>query len=348
MREIIGRVTAAVIALAASAVCTAQTTLDWSVDFSSIFDNREGDNEHTTPETIFFTRLRPLIGVSFGTENHVAAGVEWIEPVGYDWLGRRVRPLLYYRYSGASLSGSFGIFPRTLLHEELPGFLWSDSTAYFQPDIRGALLQWQADASFVDIYLDWRQKQTVTKRESFSIAAHGRWKSADKPWLAGAYLSMNHLALTKDAPADMHIIDNFLAAPYIGADISGVTALDSLRFRVGAAMTVERNRADGNWHTPTGAWLEVIAGWKGLRLKNILYGGGRLLPSYSTFGGELYQAEPFFDDTFYERAEVGYGIIRNSRVELRADLVFNVSPHSFIFYQKLSLSVRFGRSHHLH
>lgn len=334
------------IAIAAGA--KAQTAFVWNIDFETVFDNREGDRTHTDPETVFFTRLRPTVGFQLGKGDSFAGGIEWIQPIAYDWHGHRVRPVLYYRHTSQHWGGSLGIFPREQLFEEMPSFMWSDSTAYFQPDIRGALLQWHDGRSFAEIYLDWRQKQTATKRESFTITAHGRWQHPHRPYMAGAYLTMNHLALTKNAPDNMHIVDNFMAAPYIGAYLTPcATPLDSLRLRLGMAMTVERNRELGKWHTPTGAWFEIIAGWRGFRIKNMLYAGGRLLPSYGLFGSTLYQGEPYYTARFYDRAELSYGIVRRSLLDLRASLDFHFTPGSFMFYQKISLTLRFGQRYSL-
>lgn len=336
-----------ILLLACVADAGAQTTFDWSIDFSTVFDNREGEHVYARPETVFFTHLRPLVGLSLSSSDRFAGGVEWIEPVGYDWDGRRVRPVLFYRHESERWSGSLGVFPRRQLFEELPSFMWCDSTAYFQPDIRGALLQWRCGRSFAEIYIDWRQKQTERRRESFTVVAHGRWQDSQRPWLAGAYATMNHLALTKHAPEDMYILDNMLFAPYVGADFSGATALDSLRVRLGAAVTVERHRADRIWHAPGGAWLELIAGYKGFRVKNMLYAGGHLLPSYGIFGSELYQGEPYYAAKFYDRAEVSYALIRKPWGDLRAELDFNFTPDNFMFYQKVTLTLRFSQSHPL-
>lgn len=339
------RIFLSLITLLAALCAQSQAAFVWSVDFTSVFDNREGDREHVTPETIFFTRLRPLAGVLLGGGDTFAGGVDWTEPVGYDWGGRRVRPVLFYRHDDGRWAGSVGVFPRTQLSEQLPSFLWGDSTEYFQPEIRGVLLQYRSGRSFAEIYLDWRQKQTATKRESFSIVAHGRWQHPRNPLLAGAYLTMNHLALVKNAPENMHIVDNFMAAPYVGVDFSGLAPLDSLRVRAGMAVTVERNRALGGWNTPAGGWFEITAGWKGFVFSNMLYGGGRLLPSYGIFGAELYQGEPYYAARFYDRARLSYGIVRRRNVDLRAGLDFNFTPGSFMFYQKIAVTVRFGQSY---
>lgn len=105
----------------------AQPELTWSVDFGSVFDNREGDNSVTETKTYLFTNLAPEIGVRFTREDRIAGGVVWNQPVGNEWEGYRVSPTLYYRHEGRRWSLSMGIFPRTQLRQPLPGFLWCDS-----------------------------------------------------------------------------------------------------------------------------------------------------------------------------------------------------------------------------
>ncbi len=333
--------------LSAAFAAAGQSRFYWDVDFTTVFDNREGDRDHTAPETIFFTRLSPEVGFDFGSAGRVGGGVVWVQPIACQWNGKRVSPTLYYRLDGGRWSGSVGIFPRTQLIEELPSFMWCDSLSYFRSNIRGALLQWRSQRSFAEIYLDWRQMQTASKRESFAIAVHGRWQHPSAPLMGGAYVTMNHLALTKNAPEDMHIVDNFMAAPYVGVDLSHRTGLDSLRVRAGAAVTIERNRAFGDWRAPAGGWLELVASWKMLQLKNMLYAGGHLLPSYGLFGAELYQGEPYYAADFYNRTEVSCAIVRRRHVDLRAELDFNVTPGSFQFYQRITLRVTFGSSYPL-
>ncbi len=325
----------------------AQTSFDWNVDFRTVFDNREGDRTYTDPETIFFTRLSPEAGLGLGKADRFACGLVWIQPIAYQWEGKRVRPTVYYRHDGGCWSGSVGLFPRTQLMEELPSFMWCDSLEYFGDNIRGALLQWHNGRSFAEICLDWRQMQTSERRESFSIFAHGRWQHPSRPWMAGVYASMNHLALTKNAPENMHIVDNFMAVPYVGADLSAVVPLDSLRLRAGAAITVERNRAYGSWRAPAGGWLELVAAWKKFSVRNMLYAGSVLFPSYGMFGAELYTGEPYYAADFYNRTEVAYSLVSRSMVDLSAELDFNVSPDSFQFYQRIVLRITFGASYPL-
>ena len=113
------RLLTAILTLAVAFVATAQR-FDWSISLNTVFDNREGDRQNIAPETVFFTKLTPEIGFSLGKGDRVAGGIVWIQPIGYDWNGNNVRPTIYYHHKGSHLSGALGLFPRTLLAEEMP------------------------------------------------------------------------------------------------------------------------------------------------------------------------------------------------------------------------------------
>lgn len=342
MAEILGQwkmTVAMVVAAICVGVGASAQKLTWSVDFGSVFDNREGDHTYTPTETHFFTNLAPEIGIAFSNRDRIAGGVVWNQPIGREWEGNRVSPTLYYRHEDRRWSLSMGMFPRTQLREQLPGFLWCDSLTYFQRNIRGALVQYHSREAFIDFYLDWRQMQTERDREAFNIVFHGQWSPGGGKFFVGGHAMMNHYALTKHSPADQHIVDNFMANPYVGIDLSRSTALDSLSVRAGAVMTIERNRAYDNWTSPAGAWVDAVAEWRWLGIRNTFYVGGKLLPSYGEFGSQLYQGEPFYSSSFYNRTDVYAYIVRNRWVNLEAALDFNVAKGSFIFYQRLLLRV---------
>lgn len=320
----------------------AKPELIWDIDFSSAFDNREGDATYVRDMTWFFVNLAPEVGLQFSKHDRIAGGVVYNQPIGREWDGARFSPTFYYRHTSRRWDLSMGMFPRKQLQQQLPGFLWCDSLNYFQKNIRGVLVQYHDRHWIADLYLDWRQMQTETKREAFNIVAHASWRDTRSPMLAGAHVMMNHYALTHNAPADQHIVDNFLINPYIGLDLSHRTPLDSLNIRLGAVATIERNRARDNWDTPVGVWLELTAEWRWLGLRNTLYAGGRLLPSWPEFGSRLYPGEPFYQARFYDRLDIYARILSTRYVNLEADLNFNFATGSFIFYQRLLLDVNIG------
>lgn len=315
---------------------------DWNIGLQSIFDNREGTSDLTETKTVFFTALSPEAGLRFTSADRIAAGAVWTVPNVEDWKEHRLTPTIYYRHEGGKWNFSMGIFPRTQLREEMPEFLWTDSLAYFQKNIRGMLVQYSEGNSFVDLYLDWRQMQSETRREAFSIVLNGRWQKPSSIFQAGGRVMMNHYALTKNSPDDMHIIDNFMLNPYIGLDFSDRTSLDSLAVRAGALMTIERNRAHEDWSIPAGVHIDANAKWKWLGIRESFYCGGKLLPSFSEFGNSLYPGHPFYQEKLFSRTDLDGYIVTNKYVSLKAKLRFDIAPGQFVFSQLVTLDVALG------
>ena len=64
-----------VVAAITATTLHAQQELTWSVDFNTIFENREGDNYYSPDQSIFLTRLSPELGVAMlGGKRNVAGG----------------------------------------------------------------------------------------------------------------------------------------------------------------------------------------------------------------------------------------------------------------------------------
>lgn len=342
---------------------------EWDIDFLSVFDNREGDHDVTATKTWFFTRLQPEVGLKFNGNNHLAGGVVWYQPIGCEWEGHKVSPTLYFRHEGTRWRFSMGMFPRRQLIEEMPHYLWSDSLLYTQANIRGAMVQYVGEKGWMDFYVDWRGMQTERQREAFNIVFHGQMSPRANWFNFGGYMQMNHYALQKNPPDDQHIVDNFLVNPYVGADLASKVGADSLTVRAGLLMTIERNRAlpDGKWRTPAGFNLDILWHYRWFGIKNSLYIGRPLFPSYNfpdpsynnsdyipdyypdnnsdytpnlnPMGPALYLGEPFYQKKFYDRLDIYANILRTRNVNLRASLDFHFTPSSMIFYQRLILQV---------
>lgn len=329
-------------ALFVSSMAAVGQQLEWSVDFNSVFDNREGDNKMTDTRTFFHTQLSPEIGVSMLDGQHaLMGGVTWTQPIGYEWYGQRVSPTLYYRYRGnGGWSMAMGMFPRTLMHRQMPNYIWNDSVMYTQRNIRGAMATYTGHDGYFEALIDWRAMQSETRREAFNIMVHGEWQRAGRTFMAGGVAMMNHFALTRHATPDQHIVDNFIINPYVGLDLTRHTGLDSLAFRIGTLTSVTRNRVANHWKVPTGLWLDIDLQWRWLGWHNTTYLAGEpLYPYYSNFGPLLDQGEPYYRSSWYNRTSV-YGTIMSNRVmNLQASLDFNVAKDNFTFYQRLIVRV---------
>lgn len=314
----------------------------WSIDLGSVFDNREGDGKMNDARTFFFTTLAPEIGLKFTSKDRIAGGAVWNQPLENGVKDGKIMPILYYRHESDRWKFSMGMFPRTQLREPLPGFMWCDSLAYFQRNIRGVLVQYNHTKGFFDAYIDWRQMQKNNRREAFNIVFHGQWHPRKTEFIIGGHLMMNHLAKSIEGRPNESVVDNFLVNPYVGFDFANKAMLDSLCIKIGSLTTIERHRAAGEWCFPTGLWLDVCGEWKFLGVRNSLYVGKKLFPLYSEFGSLLYQGESYYQSSFYDRVDL-YGMIYKNRfMKLEAQLNFNFAKGSFIFYQRLILDIHLG------
>lgn len=316
----------------------------WSVDFGTVFDNREGDSKITDTRTFFQTQLAPEIGVTLDSGRHaIMGGAVWTQPIGTPWREGLLTPTVYYLYRNAGVKGALGMFPRSLLVRRMPDFVWNDSNYYTQRNIRGGAVSIENAKGFAEGVIDWRGMQTETRREAFNIILRGEIGKANGWVRGGGLLMMNHLALTHNSPDNEHIVDNFLYNAYVAFDAGKrLETLDSLSFRVGVLGSLSRHRAETEWHKPLGGWLEADLQWRRLGVHNTLYVGGKLFPYYSEFGSLLDQGEPYYRSSWYERISVWGKLVSSGNVDLRAGLDFNFAKSNFTFYQRLLLTVTFG------
>lgn len=327
-----------------SFLCSYAVEPTWSIEFGSIFDNREGDDKMCDDKTFFFTTLSPEIGLKFTQRDRIAGGVVWTQPLENGIKDGKIYPTLYYRHNGEKWKFSMGMFPRTQLREPLPGFLWCDSLAYFQKNIRGALVQYENSKGYFDAYIDWRAHQTEVRREAFNIVFHGMLRPRRGIFLMGAYAMMNHLAKARNVEYEHSVVDNFLLNPFVGVDISESTVLDSLILKFGWLQTVERHRLNkSGWDCPGGLLVNTTFEWKFLGLRNSFFIGKKdLFPLYGEFGSLLYMGEPYYQSNFYNRTDIYGHIYRNHYMDLEAQLNFNFAKDNFMFYQRLILNIHIG------
>jgi hypothetical protein len=316
--------------------------LKWDIDFNTVFNNREGGDEATPDQTIFFTRLAPEVGLSMMNGTHsIMGGVSWYQPVNDACDQYKVIPTIYYRYNSPEWRFTFGMLPRTLLMERMPHYMWSDSLSYLQPNIHGALIQYVRQQGYAEFMLDWRQMQTTKRREAFDVTFSGKWRPVtDGAFYLGGHLRYNHLAKRKGSPADENVNDHITVNPLIGVDLSHRTSLDSLRLEGGLLMQCDRNRIDaGTWHTPCGFVADAVAQWHWLGVEENFFAGKKQMPLYTQYASEMYLGDQYYNSKLYSRTDVYAEVLNNRFMDLRASLIFHATDKTTGFWQQISLRV---------
>lgn len=314
----------------------------WNVDFNAVVNNREGGDELRPDQTFIFTRLAPEVGVTLdGGRNRLMGGVAWYQPLNDGMTGYKVLPTLYYQYQGDNgLTAAIGWFPRTLLHERAPRFLWSDSLDYCTPNVRGAMLHYtHRNQGWVQAVLDWRQMQTTTHREAFNVLFSGAMPLKGPLWLKG-HIYYNHLAKRKNAPEGEGVNDDASVNPLLGLRLQpGNTTLN---IDAGAIVQLQRCRAEGKWHTPVAFVADINARWRWLEVSENLTAGKNLFPLYPQFGSELNLGDTYYCSKLYSRTDVRAHLVQNNHVDVSATLTFHATDRITGFWQQLSCRYYIG------
>lgn len=359
----------------------------WGVDAETVFDNREGDQTYSPQQTIFFSRLSPSLGVRFGkseyekinndgikkkyTDVHkLVAGTHYIQPIGIGYKENKFVPTAYYTFSHKVVkevkrdssvlridgtntpdfkvwSVSFGMIPRRLSYR-LPEILWSDSMDYYNPNIRGILLQCtKNNLAFHEISLDWRSLQSADQREAFNVNYNvrkyfHRYLRGISPFFIGGNVQLNHLAKRNPAPEGEGVNDDMFAYPYIGWDFSDETVFDRFRIRAGYAVSFDRCRAIGDWEVDGGLLADLHLLWKKIGIIETLYAGNKQFPLYPMYGSLLNMGDPHYQSSFYSLTSIYSPIVNNKHVSFGAYLDFHTTKEGTSCYQRVVLNVNLG------
>ena len=359
----------------------------WGVDAETVFDNREGDQTYSPQQTIFFSRLSPSLGVRFGKSEHekinndgikkkytdvhkLVAGTHYIQPIGIGYKENKFVPTAYYTFSHKVVkevkrdssvlridgtntpdfkvwSVSFGMIPRRLSYR-LPEILWSDSMDYYNPNIRGILLQCtKNNLAFHEISLDWRSLQSADQREAFNVNYNvrkyfHRYLRGISPFFIGGNVQLNHLAKRNPAPEGEGVNDDMFAYPYIGWDFSDKTVFDRFIIKAGYAVSFDRCRAIGDWEVDGGLLADLHLLWKKIGIIETLYAGNKQFPLYPMYGSLLNMGDPHYQSSFYSLTSIYSPIVHNRHVSFGAFLDFHVTKEGTSCYQRVVLNVNLG------
>lgn len=328
----------AILTLMLTVPSLAAQEVEWSIDASMVLNNREGGEDRTTPDQTFaFTRLAPEVGISLMDRTHVLkGGIVWYQPMIDDLSGYKVLPTLYYRYNnGDGWHVTAGLFPRTLMVERMPRYMWNDSLNYVQPNLRGIMAQYVKPTGYAELAIDWRQMQTEKQREAFTAMLNTDWRIAGPLSLCG-HLQYSHLAMSRNHGEDQHVNDDLIINPMLSLDLSHRTVLDSLRLSAGAIVAMERDRSVDKWENPSGFVTTMTARWRWLQLDETFYAGKGIMPLYSKFGSQLNLGDPYFNEKTYSRTDLIFHIVNNRAVDLTGAITLHVNSNTTGFWQQIA------------
>lgn len=254
-------------------LAAAAAPIDYRVSFDGVLDNREYGVSTLNDETFFFARGTADIGFAVDGENWVRAGV-----MPAIWFGAPdsaripVNALLYFQHESGKARFRFGAFPRAGALEP-PKWFFGDEAAYRRPYAHGAAVE-AGDFFGVSAgaYVDWTGLRDTAVNEAF-LFGYGL-AYARGAFFARHDFMMYHFALPLNPPAGAAVRDNGGASAEAGAAWGQIAEyIDTLSASAGVIASLDRDRADMLWHTPTGGFVNGYAGYKMLAVRVFYYAG---------------------------------------------------------------------------
>lgn len=259
-----------------------------------------------------------------------------------------VSSIYSHKENRKSWTASFGMIPRRFTYGR-PLILWSDSMDYYNPNIRGILLQFERikrnnTLIYHELSLDWRSLQSAEQREAFNVNYTGQKLVSKRRsyWYFGGNAQLNHLAKRNPAPEGEGVNDDMFVYPYVGGEWG---RYDYFKFylKTGYAVSFDRCRAFEDWNVDGGllALFEIL--WrKKIGIIETLYAGNKQFPLYPMYGSLLNMGDPHYQSSFYSLTSIYSPIVHNRHVSFGAFLDFHVTKEGTSCYQRVVLNVNLG------
>lgn len=333
------------LALVLSAFMMVETkaqSLVLEAQFETRFDNREYSSCSDINQgfTLFGMGFSPEVGVEWAERNRLMVGANLTHEFGDVKSLSEAALMVYYQFQTPQFRIDAGIFPRSKMIGGYSEAFFDDKTTFYHDPLQGLLATWQStkNSSYAEFLIDWEGLRTQTQREKFRILAEARYDNSKL--YAGGSLMVLHYAKTYAETEGEGVVDNTMFNPHIGVRLGGELKLD---MRLGYLLAMQRDRRlEAGWESPMGGEFWANISYKGFALDNRLYLGDNLMPLYSTYGDELFEASTFYstDEGFYNRTAVSYNnTFFNDTLSIGAELVFHFDGVGCGLQQMLKIGV---------
>lgn len=327
-------------------VSTEAQNLVLEAQFETRFDNREYSSCSYMNEgfTLFGMGFSPEVGIEWAERNRLMVGANLTHEFGDEKSLSEAALMVYYQFQSPQFRINAGIFPRSKMIGSYSESIFDDKTTFYHDPLQGILATWQSakNDSYAEFLIDWEGLRTQTQREKFRILAEARYDN--QRFYAGGSLMLLHYAKTYAETEGEGVVDNSLLNPHLGVCLGGELSVD---LRLGYLLAMQRDRRlEAGWESPMGGELWAKLSYKGFALDNKLYVGDNLMPLYSTYGEDLFEASTFYatDEGFYNRTALSYNnLFFDDTLSIGAELVFHFDGVGCGLQQILKIGVQLDK-----
>jgi hypothetical protein len=300
--------------VSASAVYSQQA--EWKAGVFSFFDNVEfGKSAVKIPQTMAGVIVVPELGLKWDTLHSVHLGVSMLHEFGSLKVIDKTYPEAYYCYNGKPVFFVMGAFPRKMAVQDYPRLFFQDSLSYYRPLMNGMIVKYGEGSNYIELWLDWTGRQSLTVHEAFFLGISGRYNFGIFNVKHFGYYY--HFAAKMNPVIDEALHDNGLFLTSAGIDLSGRYFPGKLECDAGWVIGLERARADNTgWHSMNGVMVNARAEYRFLGLSNSFYAGDGQMKFYRDHGNDLYWGDPVYRARVTDRADIYIAFIKSKYADL--------------------------------
>lgn len=326
---------------------------DYDFKLGTFLDNGEYKFNDKTPQTLSGVYVIPTVGIRFNGNHRIMAGVSFLQQFGQESFGKSPDFMAYYNYNGDLFNGFGGILPRSEMKGHYSRAMFSDSVGYFKHSMAGALLQWEGERGYIEVFIDWNFRDDKNGKESFMAGSAGRLNLGPKGLFYVGYSGyMYHYLIGKDNAiqegAPNSLVDNVMYEVYGGVNLAERTALDVLSLEVGVIGSMSRGRAtvdnpaDNNssdWIARAGFNARFNVEWNGWGIEDTFFAGNGLMPLWDLYGTKVYWGDTFYNASVYNRTDIYWSKTLGKRFDIRVAMVLHQTAQSIDFCQQATIRV---------
>ncbi|HNW50441.1 MAG TPA: hypothetical protein PKH79_05125 [Prolixibacteraceae bacterium] len=274
-----------IVALLLTLQLTAQS-VDYTIRFNGIGDNREYFSGYNLSQTILGARGAFMLGTRLDSVNRMKVGIDYFYEFGGKLGTLKPNLILYYEAMKGPWQFRMGSFNRREVLD-MPLAIVADTYNYYKPNLDGLYVGYTRQHFKMNVFADWVGRQDSVTREQFmagsTIDTHWKWFTTNFYWY------MYHRAGTLVWDPDTHIEDYMGALLQVGVNLSGVVPLDIATVKTGILTSLDRNRgSDMTYANHLSSYSEVVLEKKGFGVKALFNFGDKHV---------FYIGDPFFNNT---------------------------------------------------
>jgi hypothetical protein len=302
-------------------------SFNWNAGFDGFLDNREYYSINNT-RTIFGSRIWGEIGADLGEHHRFMTGINYLYEFGHSIDAHLPGVIMYYQYNSEQVDFLMGSFPRRDRLAYPLAFL-SDTLNYFRPNIKGAIASYKGNNWHQSVFIDWMSRKTDERPERFIFGLSGHFRRG--VFSIENHFLMAHLAAKGIPDPDFNLRDNGGANVNLGLDLSGYCMLDTLVFKAGGIISLDRIRDDDPvWQTPAGFLGQLSTRYRSIGLDALYYRGQ---------GHTFFYGDPFYKLDSYGRIDLYVMPFRKENISLKINFVMHIARGQLDYSQQLLMSI---------